>query len=326
MKKSKKVVELVVLVAVAALLVLTVVNAQAIHDWISLYGYTPSSDISNLATQDTMTAKAKHLFYLNQPQLISDKTQFRSSCPTSEQTIVLGCYHSTEAGIAIYSVSDPRLNGVEQVTAAHEMLHGAYDRLSAKDKNYVDGLLQDYYNSGLTDQRVKDVINTYKQTEPKDLADEMHSVFGTEVGSLPPALESYYQRYFTNRQAVTNFSSQYENVFTQNQQQLQSLKSQIDQLKSQLDADKQTIQSTETSLSAQNQNMQSLLNSGQTRAYNSQVDSYNSEVRNLRALIASYNSMVDQVNNLVTQYNQLAVTQESLNNSLDTRLQTQTAE
>lgn len=326
MKKNKNKIELVILFALIVLLAFTVLNAQAVHDWIKLYNYHPSSDISQLALEDTMTPKAQHLFYINHPQLVSDKTQFRKACPTSEQTIVLGCYKSNEAGIAIYVVSDARLNGVEQVTAAHEMLHGAYDRLGQKDKDYVDGLLQNYYSSGLSDPRVKGEINSYKQTEPKDVVDEMHSILGTEVANLPPALENYYGRYFTRRQAIVDFSNQYEGVFTQNQQQLQSLKSQIDQLKSQLNSQKSEIQSQEDALSVQNQQMQNLLSSNQVKAYNSMVDSYNSRVQSLRSLIASYNSNVDHVNSLVTQYNQLAVTQESLNNSIDTRLQTQTAQ
>jgi flagellar biosynthesis chaperone FliJ len=314
------------LLALIAVPVVAAANLQAIEDWAKLRNYNPPSGVTQLATEDTMTSKAQHLFYINHPELIGDKTQFRQACPQSEQTIVLGCYHSEEAGIAIYNVSDARLNGVQEVTAAHEMLHAAYDRLSSSERSNVDNMLNDYYVNGLTDQRIKDTINAYKQTEPNDVVNEMHSVFGTEVTNLPAPLESYYRQYFTNRQAVIGFSNQYESVFTQNQSQLTNLKHQIDQLKAQLNTDKENIQEQESSLSSKNSRMQSLLSSGKTDEYNAEVSSYNSQVNGLRSLIASYNANVQKVNSLVDQYNQLAYTQESLYNSLDTRIQTQTTQ
>ena len=72
---------------------------------------------------------------------------------------MLGCYHSNQDGIFLYNVQDARLAGVQQVTAAHEMLHAAYDRLSTKDKNYVDGLLMDYLQERPQDQRIIDTMN-----------------------------------------------------------------------------------------------------------------------------------------------------------------------
>jgi len=320
MRVKKKLPIFMLLLSIACFAVLAPANLQAIEDWTKLRGYTPPAAITQLAAADTMTAKAQHLFFINHPQLVSDKNQFRQDCLQAEQTIVLGCYHSVEAGIDIYNVTDPRLNGIQEVTAAHEMLHGAYDRLSQKDKNYVDGMLQDYYNNVLTDQRVKDVINSYKQSEPNSIVDEMHSIFGTEISNLPVPLENYYKQYFSNRMAVADFSIQYESVFTQNQHQLQSLKTQIDQQKTQLDTDKQAIQNQEATLTAENQRMQSLLRSGQADAYNSGVDAYNAQVQSLKSAINSYNARVNQVNDLVGQYNNLAYTQEGLYNSIDTRL------
>ncbi len=44
----------------------------------------------------------------------------------------------------------------------------------------------------------------------------MHSVLGTEVANLPPALENYYKQYFTNRQAIVNYANQYEGVIYSN--------------------------------------------------------------------------------------------------------------
>lgn len=306
-----------------ALPILVAANLEALEDWWKLRGYVPSSSIVKLANEDTMTDKARHLFYINHPQLVDDKSQLRQFCPQNEQTIVLGCYRAVQGGIAIFDVTDQRLSGVEEVTAAHEMLHAAYDRLDKKDKDYVNGLLNDYYMHSLGDNRIAKTIQAYQMSEPNDVVNEMHSIFGTEIASLPVALENYYKKYFNDRSQVTNFSSSYQSVFTQNQQQLDSLKKQIDSTKDQLVANKEEIENEEDSLQTESQRMRSLLSDGNTEEYNQAVGPYNARVNNLRALINSYNSRVERLNNMIEQYNNLAYNQESLYQSLDTRVQTQ---
>src|SRR5262249_17898052 len=122
----------------------------------------------------------------NHPE-IDTKNNFSSNCPNNggEKTVILGCYHPDQNGIFVLGVSDPRLDGVMQVTAAHEMLHAEYDRLNSKDRSYVNGLLMDYYEHDLHDQRIQDVIAAYKLSEPNDVVNEMHAVFGTEIAKLP---------------------------------------------------------------------------------------------------------------------------------------------
>jgi len=319
----KKLVNSAVLLVLIALLIGAVTNFQALEDWWRLRGYNPSPSIVQLADADTMTAQARHIFYVNRPELVSDKTEFRNKCNFSEQTIILGCYHSRENGIILYDVTDERLNGVEEVTAAHEMLHGAYDRLSSKDKDNINKFLEDYYNNELQDERVKATIDAYKKTEPNDVVNEMHSIFGTEISALPSSLENYYKRYFNNRQAVTSLSDQYAAVFSQNKQQLDSLKRQISQLKTELNGDKAVIDSEQDALLTESRRMQSLLSSGRTAEYNNAVGPYNARVAHLRSLISAYNSKINQVNSLVEQHNSLAYVQEDLFKSIDTRVQSQ---
>jgi len=219
-------------------------KAQALTDWWQLRDYAVPSAVSALAGQDTMTSYAKHVFYVNHPDIEANAAQFQKDCSESEKTIILGCYHSDQNGIFVFDVQDPRLSGVEQVTAAHEMLHAAYDRLSAKDRDNVDGMLQDYYEHQLSDQRIINTINSYKQSEPNDVVNEMHSVFGTEVANLPAPLEAYYKKYFDNRKAVAGFASSYENEFTTREDQIKALKGQLDQLKA-------SVQSQEADLDTQ---------------------------------------------------------------------------
>jgi uncharacterized protein YukE len=301
-------------------------KAQALVDWWQLRGYTPPPAVSSLATQDTMTAYAQHVFYVNHPNIESNANQFRSDCQESEKTVVLGCYHGNQDGIFIYNVNDSRLSGVQQVTAAHEMLHGAYDRLSTKDRNQVNSMLEDFYNNDLHDQRVIDTINAYKQTEPNDVVNEMHSVFGTEVGSLTPQLENYYTHYFSSRQTIVSFTNSYEGEFTIRTDEIKADDAQLAQLKIQINQTEANLQAELSHINSDRRQLDSLRTSGQTQAYNSRVDSFNIEV-------GQYNTGVENLKNQIAAYNQLvaarnAIANElsSLSQALDTRLAPQTAQ
>ena len=153
-----------------ALLGFAALNRQNIIDWWRLRQYQAPAAIASLADQATLTDYSRKVFYVNWPQQ-KDKTGFGSACPNNggEQTIVLGCYHGNQAGIYLLKVTDARLNGVEQVTAAHEMLHAAYDRLGQDERDKVDAMLTNYYKNELKDERILKTIEAYKKSEPNEL-------------------------------------------------------------------------------------------------------------------------------------------------------------
>jgi chromosome segregation ATPase len=231
----------------------------------------------------------------------------------------LGCYHSNQEGIFVYNVSDPRLAGVEQVTAAHEMLHAAYDRLRAKDRNNVDTLLENYFKT-VTDQRIIDTMNSYKQSEPNDVVNEMHSVFGTEISNLPAPLESYYTRYFSDRQAITAFAAAYQGEFTSREDQIKADDAQLAQLKDRINSEEASLNAQLSQINSDRARLDSLRASGQIDQYNAgvapfneEVDSYNSGVKRLRDDIADYNQLVNTRNAIASEL-------ASLDQSIDTRL------
>jgi uncharacterized protein YaaR (DUF327 family) len=298
------------LIGIAAL----IINQQALIDWWKLRGYEPPMSISRLADQTTMTDYGRKIFYVNRPRL-ENKSSFANSCrnaASEEQTIVLGCYHGGQGGIFLLSVTDDRLNGVQQVTAAHEMLHGAYERLDADEKSKIDTMLTTYYRNSLKDERVLKTIDAYKNTEPNDLANEMHSIFATEVSNLPAELESYYKKYFTNRAKVVDYAAQYQEAFTSRQaklkqyeQQLAVVKSQINRKEDQLRAAQQDIETRQQQLSAQRESGNiSAYNAG-VASYNALVDNYNADIEDLKELINLYNQIVNQYNNLAEEQGQL---------------------
>jgi len=301
-------------------------HARAIQDWWKLRDYTAPANVVSVASEDTLTPEATHIFYVNHPQLIANVATFRQGCSESEQTIVLGCYHPDQNGIDIYDVQDSRLHGVQEVTAAHEMLHAAYDRLSSGERSRVDGLLQDYYNNNLHDQRIISTINAYKKTEPNDVVNEMHSVFGTEVADLPAALESYYSQYFSDRATVVDYAQSYEGEFTSRLAQIDADDVQLADLKTQIDSEEQSLNNQLNQINSDRSRLDQLRSSGQAEQYNAQVPAFNAEVDGYNRGVTALQSDIANYNSLVSARNSIATELRGLDQSLDTRLTPQTAQ
>lgn len=303
------------------LLGLVALNRVAILDWWKLHNYTAPAGISALSNQDTLTDYGRKVFYVNHPDVTSDE-EFATKCPDNggEQTIVLGCYHSGQAGIYLLNVDDPRLNGVLQVTAAHEMLHAAYERLSTSERQRVDDMINNFYQTKLQDERIKKTIESYRRTEPNDLINEMHSIFGTELVTLTPELENYYKKYFDNRVQIAEFAAKYQAEFTSRPAKIAQYKQQLDSIKAKIDQLEADLRAKQQSLSASQAELNQLRSGGNIAAYNAQVpahnqlvNSYNTEIQQLRSLINQYNQIVAVINSLATEQNQLV--KELSNNS-----------
>lgn len=212
-----------------------------------------SSQAQALADQVKFTAKGDYLFASGEPQ-VEQAASFNQHCTKKETgSYVLGCYIGPQH-IYIYDVSDARLAGVQQVTAAHETLHAAYGRLGSAEKQKVNAMIEaalpvvEKANSELASR-----LQLYDRTEPGERDNELHSIFGTEVAVLPAPLENYYKQYFTNRSIVTHFAAQYAKVFTTIKDNQTNLVAQLGQLNSQIS---QMVESYNADLSALNSDIE----------------------------------------------------------------------
>lgn len=290
-----------------------------IMDWLRLRSYDAPAPIAALASETSMTPYAERLFYVNHPAL-ENKTAFNQHCADHlEHGAVLGCYHGNRQGIYVYDISDARLHGVEQVTAAHEMLHQAYDRLDGKEKEHIRDLLQAFNDTQLTDENVKEKLELYRQADTVDLINEMHSIFATEIAALPTELEDYYRQYFNDRQKVVAFSQQYRAEFDKLQKQVEaydaqlaSLEKEIEASKNELDDDLDAVQAKERQLQQSSKDDVAAYNA-EVRAYNRMVDAYNAKAEVTRAMIDEYNA-------IVAKRNDIAFAERQLQQALDSRL------
>lgn len=315
MKSRNKLTVTLLNLTMPVLLVVALLNRQNIYDWYILQGYEPSRVISGLAIDTQMSDYAKKLFYVNKPQLL-DSSIFNQKCTDFEETIVLGCYDGR--GIYIFDVNDPRLEGIEQVTASHEMLHVGYERLNSNDRSELNALLEKQF-AKISDERILKNIESYRKKDPSVVYNEMHSIFGTEVDSLDPELENYYLQYFQNRKKVVEFSVSYEKIFTDLKNKVGELDSRLANLKQQIETLESELKQEADRLSAWSDRLTQLRNSGSVDEYNGQVNSYNSSVYAYRDKLSQEKSLIDQYNSIVTERNNLALQQSSLYKSIDSK-------
>lgn len=316
MQFPKRLVSILVTAAIAALPFVAIWQRQAIFDWWQLRDYTPSAEIVRLADNTTMTDAGRHLFYVYHAEL-QDKEAFNRSCQFSEQSIVLGCYVGGQ-GIYIYNVTDERLNGIEEVTAAHEVLHAAYDRLSSKERARIDGLTERVFQS-LTNQRIKDSVEAYRKRDPSVVPNELHSIIATEVRDLPAELEAYYARYFKDRKAIVSYSEKYEQVFTERKARAAELVRQIESLRAQIEAKNAELSERRAQLEAEYRALESQRATAEPESFNARVRAYNASVRAYNAAVQESYSLIDRHNALVAEYNQVVVEEKELIKAIDSR-------
>lgn len=287
-----------------------------IYDAYRLRNYSASPQIAQLASDTTMTDRSRRLFYVYHPEL-NDKTAFNANCNNNEKTIVLGCY-VPGLGIYLYNVTDPRLQGIVQVTSAHEMLHAAYGRLSKSDKIHVNELIDQTY-AHLTNERITKIVDDYKKNGA-DTVNELHSILATEVQNLPPELEQYYGRYFTNRKQIASYSERYEAAFsdrkTQADQylaQMEALKEQINQLNANLLPERAQLEKQFASLQARRSQTKD------AASFNAAVDQYNDQVSAYNTKVQRTASLIDQHNSILEKYNAIALEEKELVQAIDSR-------
>ncbi len=213
MSKIGKIVSLFLTLAVAAAGVWVVVNRQFVLDQVRVWQYQPSSAVEQLAERSTMTDSGRFHFYAAWPQL-ENADNFNQDCRRVEKASpIVGCYISGKETIHIYDVTDPELDGIKEVTAAHEMLHVVWSRLDDRRRAELTTLLEAAYQR-LADDKLAERMAYYERAQPGSRANELHSILGTEFAGLGEELEAHYRTYFADRSALIRLHAQYNEKFT----------------------------------------------------------------------------------------------------------------
>jgi hypothetical protein len=196
-------------------------NPQPIIDQVTVWQFEPDAVIEGHVERLQLTDHGRFLYYASRPA-VSSGDRFASDCPIdhNEQEFgVLGCYVHADKSIFVFDVTDPRLDGAEEVVAAHEMLHAAWDRMGAGERDRLTELLEAEFAKLVDDPEFEERMAFYARNEPGQRANELHSIIGTEVASISEELEEYYAQYFEDRAVVTGLHASSYAVFVDLQAQ-----------------------------------------------------------------------------------------------------------
>ncbi len=312
-------------------------SCSAIEDQLNLVPQAPSVEVKRLALKTTMTPQAQRLFYRQEPQLEPPQV-FWEQCKVPHGNIVLGCYIEEPRGwrgkqsrIVIQNVIDPRFSGTMEVTAAHEMLHAAYARLSPEEQ---EELYQQLHaaRSQVKDQRLVNLLKDYQAQSKERYAHELYAHLGTELKDFGnPALEAHYKQFFSDRQQIVALAEQSGQVVAKFEKQADALEIEIAQLEKQLITAKQSLEKVEgrikqlaATLEQQQNKLQQTRASAQSAstktkaqhlaakvkreqlALNRKIENYNRQVKQQKKSITRFNLMVKEYGQKVDTYNQLA--------------------
>lgn len=216
---------------------LAYLNRQQINDHFAAQRFEASAEIVQLTESLQLTEAGHRIFWASEPTLDASQN-FNEQCAQvdhSEEGHILGCY--TGGRIHLFEVTDERLNGIVEVTAAHEMLHAAFARLGDSERaSLVKRLTQLYKELAPEDPELAERMSVYSNLSKTAFANELHSVLGTEQRDLPEWLEKHYSTWFQDRSVILDYFDGYHAVFNELKQRADQLETEMAALRADVEA------------------------------------------------------------------------------------------
>lgn len=275
--------------------VLVALNFQSIADTFSSFGYTPSEGIKQIGSSLDLTGDGNRIFLASRPAL-NTADEFNKSCDAHEENAsVLGCFVGRE--IHIYNIESEQLAGIKESTAAHELLHAVWSRLSQDEKNTLTKELEAVYTDAKHNAQLEEDLKTYGAAER---VDELHSRVGTEIKDLPSSLEEHYAKYFKDQDKIVSFYNSYIAPFNELKQQITTLSSELTALKEQIDSKTSEYESRANAL---NNTISEFNNCANTLDCFTDRATFNARRAGLVAEQEVVNSLYQEVDNMIKEYN-----------------------
>lgn len=292
-------------------------NRQLVADQVTVWSFEPSASVKAIEDRIQLTEQGQFYFYVTQP-VVAGADEFNVDCPRQEEdSPILGCY--TQGRMFIYDIKNTELDGIKEVTAAHEMLHAVWERTSESERERLGTLLLAAYEQNRTEE-LASRIAYYERTQPGEVINELHSILSTEFATLSPELEEYYARFFEDRQLIVALNDQYSSVFNGLVDRIDVLYEEITRLGEQIEVDRASYNSSVLVLDQDITSFNQRADAGSFSSlsqFNSERSSLVSRSNALQAFSNRLGDDIDRYNLLLEEYEAVAARLESLNRSID---------
>ena len=285
-------------------------NRNWLYDFYRGVTYQPSSEMARIRSDLKLTDKGEFLFNAAHPEL-DGAAEFNSYCRDGESEIaVLGCY--TGGNIYIYNITDERLNGIRELTSAHELLHANWARMSESEKvALVESLTRTFEaNQSL----LEDELNTYDVTQKQE---ELYVRAGTEIANLPDVLEKHYAEIFKDQDKIVSYYNSYIGVFRALETEMNGLKAEMEAINTELSNKmteyEQQVKQLDTEVAEFNNCARVAGCFASEYEFNLQRAELIAKQEALKALYNEINSLIEAYNAKVEVYNADVLQSEKLN-------------
>lgn len=279
---------LVTIVAVVAIL-----NRVWIYDWFRGVTYRPAAEIVNIRNKLNLTGRGEFLFNAAQPEL-NDAAEFNVNCRQDESEVaVLGCY--TVGNIYVYDITDAKLSGIRELTAAHELLHAVWARMSEDERRDLTLPLTQTFDKN------QDLLGP--ELESYDISEKQEELYvraGTEVKNLPEALEKHFAEIFKDQDLIVSYYEGYIAVFREIKARMEKLTSEMETLKGEIDAKMAEYRSGVEALEVDISSFNACADTA--GCFTSEWEFYRQR-NELAAREDVLNILNDEINNLIDEYN-----------------------
>lgn len=212
-------------------------NPRIVADRVTLLTTDLDATVAAYADRAGLSREGVELLHVSFARIV-EPDRFDEFCSRDEPGIgVLGCYTLADGRIYLYDVENAELAALEPVVAAHEMLHAAWDRLTADEQDALAPLLEQAFAALGPQHELVERIAAYEADDPGSRIPELYAIIGSEIADVPAELEAHYARYFADRSAVTALNAQVVAVFADLEQRLTSLSDELTALGARIDAE-----------------------------------------------------------------------------------------
>jgi len=218
-----------ILVLVVAVVVAGLLNRGWIYDWYRGVSYAPSDEMIAIREKLNLTNEGEFLFNAVQPEL-NEAKDFNKNCRQDESEIaVLGCY--TAGNVYIYDIIAAELDGIRELTTAHELLHAKWARMGEDEKSELVESLTRVFDEN--QELLGSEIEQYDDSEEQE---ELYVRAGTEIKNLPDDLERHFSEIFNDQDEVVDFYESYIVVFREIKEHIKILTDEMEALKEKIGA------------------------------------------------------------------------------------------
>ncbi len=278
--------------------------------------YEEPAEVASMRAELELTGSGERIFLATQPALESAES-FNEHCGDHEDEVsLLGCYNAGK--IYVYDVKLDSLKDSNKVTAAHELLHAVWARMSKSERDEVAKWLEQVRQKN--PEWVREEVNLYPESQRLE---ELYVRVGTKLKDIPEELEKHYSKYFQNRAKIIEFYENYQAPFRELQAKNEGIQREVWRLGQEIETERKVYDMRLEGLNEQVESFNACANRlgcFSEEVFQIERAELEQESDELDILRDELNQKIEQHNNLVLEYEANSRDLGELNDALNSNV------